>query len=277
MRSGPNADGGQPRLDIVVVPRHGGVTCELSFWRHWSARLRRPRMRKGPRPFRWASSRPSYGRSRRRSTSSDASRRSIASRSEARVTGYLEAVLFKEGDLVKEGAAALPHRTRRCSRPRSSRPRARCERSKAQHELAREEPAARGGAAAKNEAGTEWRATRPSPSEQAAKGAIMTDEANLQTAKINLGYTDITSPIAGKIGTHQRHQGQCRRPGQRRADDDRQPGPDVCDLPGQPARIPARNRRRGQADRRQEHQGHASASPTASLYDQTGRASISST
>ena len=28
----------------------------------------------------------------------------------------------------------------------------------------------------------------------------MTDEANLQTAKINLGYTDIVSPIAGKIG-----------------------------------------------------------------------------
>ena len=28
----------------------------------------------------------------------------------------------------------------------------------------------------------------------------MTDEANLRTAKINLGYTDISAPIAGKIG-----------------------------------------------------------------------------
>ena len=28
----------------------------------------------------------------------------------------------------------------------------------------------------------------------------MTDEANLQTAQINLGYTDIVAPIAGKIG-----------------------------------------------------------------------------
>jgi membrane fusion protein (multidrug efflux system) len=28
----------------------------------------------------------------------------------------------------------------------------------------------------------------------------MTDEANLQTAKINLGYTDIVAPIGGKVG-----------------------------------------------------------------------------
>jgi membrane fusion protein (multidrug efflux system) len=33
-----------------------------------------------------------------------------------------------------------------------------------------------------------------------AKGAIMTNEANLQTAQINLGYTDIIAPITGKIG-----------------------------------------------------------------------------
>ena len=28
----------------------------------------------------------------------------------------------------------------------------------------------------------------------------MADQANLQTAKINLGYTDIVSPITGKVG-----------------------------------------------------------------------------
>jgi membrane fusion protein (multidrug efflux system) len=32
-----------------------------------------------------------------------------------------------------------------------------------------------------------------------AKGSILTDEANLTTAKINLGYTDIAAPITGKI------------------------------------------------------------------------------
>ncbi|MGB8043649.1 MAG: efflux RND transporter periplasmic adaptor subunit, partial [Pseudolabrys sp.] len=35
--------------------------------------------------------------------------------------------------------------------------------------------------------------------EQAA-GSILEAQANLQTAQINLGYTDITSPISGKIG-----------------------------------------------------------------------------
>jgi membrane fusion protein, multidrug efflux system len=33
-----------------------------------------------------------------------------------------------------------------------------------------------------------------------AKGAITTNEGNLQTAEINLGYTDIIAPITGKIG-----------------------------------------------------------------------------
>jgi membrane fusion protein (multidrug efflux system) len=33
-----------------------------------------------------------------------------------------------------------------------------------------------------------------------AKGAIMTNEGNLQTAQINLGYTDIIAPITGKVG-----------------------------------------------------------------------------
>ena len=46
----------------------------------------------------------------------------------ARVTGYLEAVLFKEGDLVKEGAAALPHR----ERPVPGRGRAGARRARAQ-------------------------------------------------------------------------------------------------------------------------------------------------
>ena len=36
--------------------------------------------------------------------------------------------------------------------------------------------------------------------EDQAKGAVMAAEANLRTAKINLGYTDIVRPIAGKIG-----------------------------------------------------------------------------
>jgi membrane fusion protein (multidrug efflux system) len=36
--------------------------------------------------------------------------------------------------------------------------------------------------------------------DQQAEGQVMGDQANLATAKINLGYTSIVSPIAGKIG-----------------------------------------------------------------------------
>jgi membrane fusion protein (multidrug efflux system) len=35
--------------------------------------------------------------------------------------------------------------------------------------------------------------------DQQAQGAILADQANLDTANINLGYTDIVSPISGKI------------------------------------------------------------------------------
>ena len=45
-----------------------------------------------------------------------------------------------------------------------------------------------------------------------AKGAITTNEGNLQTAQINLGYTDIISPIDGQDRPDRRDQGQCRRP-----------------------------------------------------------------
>jgi membrane fusion protein (multidrug efflux system) len=36
--------------------------------------------------------------------------------------------------------------------------------------------------------------------QQGAQGDVVTADANLHTAKINLGYTDITSPIGGIIG-----------------------------------------------------------------------------
>ena len=36
--------------------------------------------------------------------------------------------------------------------------------------------------------------------DQVSQGQILTNQADLDTANINLGYTDITSPIAGKIG-----------------------------------------------------------------------------
>ena len=36
--------------------------------------------------------------------------------------------------------------------------------------------------------------------DQQAKGDILSDQANLQTAKINLGYTEIVAPVSGRVG-----------------------------------------------------------------------------
>ena len=65
-----------------------------------------------------------------------------------------------------------------------------------------------------------------SPTEQNAQGDVLTADANLETAQINLAYTDIMRRSPAGSAAPPYH-GQCRRARQRRADDDRQPGPDV--------------------------------------------------
>ena len=116
----------------------------------------------------------------------------------ARVKGYLDAVLFKEGDLIKEGQplyriekglfeAAVEQAAGALERAKASLTLAGLQRKRAEDLLAK----ASGTVVARDRAVAE---------EGQAKGAVMADEANLLTAKINLGYTDITAPIAGKIG-----------------------------------------------------------------------------
>jgi membrane fusion protein, multidrug efflux system len=50
------------------------------------------------------------------------------------------------------------------------------------------------------QAGTQVARDQALAADQSAEGALLVDDANLKTAKINLGYTDITSPIDGKVG-----------------------------------------------------------------------------
>ncbi len=52
---------------------------------------------------------------------------------------------------------------------------------------------------AKN-AGTAVARDQAVAADEQAKGQILSDEASLQTAKINLGYTDIVAPVSGRIG-----------------------------------------------------------------------------
>jgi membrane fusion protein, multidrug efflux system len=116
----------------------------------------------------------------------------------ARVKGYLEAVLFKEGDLVKEGQP-LYRIEKGLFQAAVEQAQGRLQTGKAQHELATKNRQRQEELYAKNvSAGKQL--DEAVASEGEAKGAIMTSEADLQTAQINLGYTDIVAPIAGKIG-----------------------------------------------------------------------------
>jgi membrane fusion protein (multidrug efflux system) len=116
----------------------------------------------------------------------------------ARVKGYLDAVLFKEGDLVKEGAP-LYRIEKGLFQAAVEQAQGALETSKAQYQLAEKNRKRQEELYAKNvSAGKAL--DEAVASEGEAKGAIMTNEANLQTAQINLDYTDIIAPITGKVG-----------------------------------------------------------------------------
>jgi membrane fusion protein (multidrug efflux system) len=116
----------------------------------------------------------------------------------ARVTGYLEEVLFKEGELVKDGAPLyrIEHGLFQAAVEQAQ---GALERTKAAKTLT-EIQLQRAEDLVQKQAGTVVARDQALAADQQAKGAMMSDDANLATAKINLGYTDITSPIKGRVG-----------------------------------------------------------------------------
>jgi membrane fusion protein (multidrug efflux system) len=116
----------------------------------------------------------------------------------ARVTGYLEEVLFKEGEHVKVGAPLyrIEHGLFQAAVEQAQ---GALERSKASKTLSAI-TLQRAQDLVQRQAGTEVARDQAQAADDQAKGAMMQDEANLATAKINLGYTDILSPIDGEIG-----------------------------------------------------------------------------
>lgn len=116
----------------------------------------------------------------------------------ARVTGYLEEVLFKEGDLVKEGAP-LYRIEKGLFEAAVALAEAAVERSKAAKVLT-DLQLRRAQELLDKNTGTVVARDQALAADQQAEGQVMGDQANLATAKINLGYTSIVSPIAGKIG-----------------------------------------------------------------------------
>ena len=115
----------------------------------------------------------------------------------ARVKGYLEEVLFNEGDIVKDGDA-LYSIEKGLFEAAVQQAEGALERSKAALVLAKQ-TLARAEDLLKKGSGTVVARDQAQAQVDSAKGAMITDEGNLSTAKINLGYTDIVSPITGKI------------------------------------------------------------------------------
>jgi len=116
----------------------------------------------------------------------------------ARVKGYLEQVLFKEGDLITEGSA-LYQIEKGLFEADVEQAEGALERSKAALTLAKLN-LDRAEELLKRNSGTVVARDQALAQVQTATGSMITDEANLKTAKINLGYTDVTAAITGKIG-----------------------------------------------------------------------------
>ena len=116
----------------------------------------------------------------------------------ARVTGFLQQVLFKEGNLVKEGdllykiepdtfqAAVM--------QARGTLLEAQAKYANATAQRARTEELVKTNTAA------QATLDRDVAAEKTAQGQVIVASSNLKTAEINLGYTDITAPISGEIG-----------------------------------------------------------------------------
>ncbi|MGO4706136.1 efflux RND transporter periplasmic adaptor subunit [Microvirga sp. 2MCAF38] len=116
----------------------------------------------------------------------------------ARVKGYLEDVLFKEGDMIKAGAP-LYRIESDTFEAEVKQAEGALQRSNAGYDLAVIQLRRAEELLSKN-AGTVVARDQARALADQAKGAVTSDEANLSTAKINLGYTVISSPIDGRIG-----------------------------------------------------------------------------
>lgn len=116
----------------------------------------------------------------------------------ARVTGYLEGVLFREGDRVKKGAP-LYRLERGTFEAAVEQAEGALERNKASRELTKIQ-LERAQDLMTKQAGTVVARDQAKAADDQANGALIEADASLKTARINLGYTDITSPIDGEVG-----------------------------------------------------------------------------
>jgi len=116
----------------------------------------------------------------------------------ARVKGYLQSVKFVEGQAVKVGEP-LYEIEPDLFKADVEQAQGALERAKAGKTLAAIQ-LKRASELLTRQAGTAVRRDEAAAADQQAAGAVLSAQANLDTAKINLGYTSIKSPINGRIG-----------------------------------------------------------------------------
>jgi membrane fusion protein (multidrug efflux system) len=116
----------------------------------------------------------------------------------ARVEGFLQTINFEEGTLVKKGQLlyTIDPQPLRASLAEASGRLAQAEASlaKARQDVARYKPLVEQNAISKEEYETSVSV------EQAAKASVDAAKATVQDAELNLGYTNVTSPIDGLVG-----------------------------------------------------------------------------
>jgi membrane fusion protein (multidrug efflux system) len=116
----------------------------------------------------------------------------------ARVSGWLEDVLFKDGQIVEKDTplyrieddlytASVEQAKGALQRSKAARTLTAIQLQRAQELLNRQ-------------SGTEVARDQAKAADDQAQAQIMTDDANVKTAQINLGYTNIVSPIKGEVG-----------------------------------------------------------------------------
>jgi membrane fusion protein, multidrug efflux system len=116
----------------------------------------------------------------------------------ARITGFLQDVLFKEGDVVKAGDVLyrIEPETFQAAvqQAQGALLQAQGELANATAQLARTEELVK--------TDTQSRALldQRTAAQRSAQGGSIIADANLKTANVNLGYTVITAPITGEIG-----------------------------------------------------------------------------
>ena len=116
----------------------------------------------------------------------------------ARVTGFMQERVFREGQEVTEGQALFrlerPPFEAQVAQAGAQVASAEAELNNANIQLARARELVR------TQAGTQARVDDATAAQRSAQALLLGAQAQLRVANINLGYTEITAPFAGKIG-----------------------------------------------------------------------------